>query len=231
MSNLLPSNFLTRSPHYRTLLSEGAEFIQYGDTCIVQNYADTEQERKSIEQLSVIDLCALPRIGFKGSSAIQWLTSIDIVIGDKNNAAYKQPNGMLVARLADSEVLLLNNIRSKTSECKIIELKQQQMSPAQVYSVPRYDSSAWFYITGKFAREMFAKICGIDLRAKNFPNNAIAQTSVARMNGIIIRDDVNEIPAFHLLFDSASTQYMWQCLKDAFQEFNGASVGYSSLEP
>ena len=84
-------------------------------------------------------------------------------------------------------------------------------------------------ITGEHSSDMFAKICGIDLRLKSFSNYSIAQTSIARINGIIIRNDINETPAFYLLFDGASTDYMWSCLKDAFVEFNGAPVGDSAL--
>ena len=80
-------------------------------------------------------------------------------------------------------------------------------------------------ITGEKASAMFAKICGIDLRAKSFDNHAIAQTSVARSNTIIIRDDLGAVPAYHMLGDSASAGYMWMCLNDAMEEFDGGPVG------
>ena len=51
------------------------------------------------------------------------------------------------------------------------------------YPVPRADSHCWFALSGLHAAEMFAKICGVDLRAHRFAEGAIAQTSVARMTG------------------------------------------------
>ena len=77
---------------------------------------------------------------------------------------------------------------------------------------------------------MFAKLCGVDLRVDHFPDLAIAQTSVARSNAIVIRDDLGATPTFHLLGDSASAAYMWDVLLDAMAEFEGAPVGLKALK-
>jgi sarcosine oxidase subunit gamma len=76
---------------------------------------------------------------------------------------------------------------------------------------------------------MFAKLCGVDLRPHKFPVNAIAQTSVARSVGIIIRADLGAVPAFHLLGDSASALYMLDCIEDAMEEYGGKPVGISAV--
>jgi sarcosine oxidase, subunit gamma len=89
------------------------------------------------------------------------------------------------------------------------------------YPVPRLHGSCWFRITGAQAPTLFAKICGVDLRVQKFPNHQIAQTSIARLNGVICRDDLGEEPSFHLLADSASSDYLMACLADAMAEFGG----------
>jgi sarcosine oxidase, subunit gamma len=76
---------------------------------------------------------------------------------------------------------------------------------------------------------MFAKICGVDLRASSFANHRIAQTSVARSNGIVIRSDLGGVPAYHLLGDSASASFVWRSVLDAMDEFGGAPVGLDAL--
>ncbi|QMU60360.1 MAG: sarcosine oxidase [Gammaproteobacteria bacterium] len=230
MSETHPNHFLIRSPHYRTLLAEGANFIEHRDVVLVDDYGNSaEEEAIQAKRLGIVDLTSFARSGFKGKQAIQWAKTQGLNIGETNNQAYLQENGALVARLADTEVLILNNINSGRNQCTPFEEEYDNIHPAKCYTVPRNDSSAWFMITGEHASEMFAKICGIDLRLNKFSNHSIAQTSIARINGIIIRNDINQTPAFYLLFDSASTGYMWSCLKDAFVEFNGAPVGDSAL--
>jgi sarcosine oxidase subunit gamma len=230
MSETHPTHFLIRSPHYRTLLAEGANFVEHHDVMLANDYGNSvEDEALKAQQLGLVDLTPIARTGFKGKQAVSWAKSQGLIVGEKNNQAYLQDNGALVARLADTEILILNNIHSKKNQCSPLEEEYEKNKPTKCYSVPRNNSSAWFMITGKFSSDLFAKICGIDLRLKSFPNHSIAQTSIARINGIIIRNDINNTAAFYLLFDSASTDYMWSCLKDAFVEFNGSPVGGSAL--
>ena len=68
-----------------------------------------------------------------------------------------------------------------------------------------------------------------DLRADRFANLHIAQTSVARTTTIVIRQDLGASVAFHLVFDSASAEYMWLCLDDAMAEFDGRFVGLAAV--
>jgi sarcosine oxidase subunit gamma len=76
---------------------------------------------------------------------------------------------------------------------------------------------------------MFAKICGVDLRPKHCPVGVIAQTSIAKMSGIIIRADLGNTLAYHLLADIASAEYLWMCLEDAISEYDGGIVGLAAL--
>jgi sarcosine oxidase subunit gamma len=97
------------------------------------------------------------------------------------------------------------------------------------YLVPRQDSHFRFMVTGRHAASAFAKICGVDLRPNTFEDLAIAQTSIAKSTAMVIRDDVGGTPAYHLLGDSASAGYMWDCLLDAMAEFGGRPVGLDAL--
>ncbi len=230
MSQINPSQFQIRCPHYRTLIAEGANFIEHRDVVLVNDYGKSpDEEATQAQQLGLIDLTSYARLGFKGKQAIQWAKSQGLNIGEQNNQAYLQNDGSLVARLADTEFLVLNNLQSRQNQCALLEEQYEINNPAKCYSVPRYNASSWLMITGKYSSEMFAKICGVDLRLKSFANLRVAQTSIARINGIIIRNDINQTPAFYLIFDSASIDYMWSCLKDAYAEFNGAPVGDKAL--
>jgi sarcosine oxidase subunit gamma len=97
------------------------------------------------------------------------------------------------------------------------------------FPLPRRDSHAWFLVSGGAAAAMFAKLCGVDLRPEKFPDLSVAQTSVARISAIVIRDDREGTLAYHLLTDSASAEYLWDCLLDAMTEFEGRPVGLAAV--
>ena len=96
-------------------------------------------------------------------------------------------------------------------------------TPIETSPVPRRDSHAWFAVGGPDARACLAKLCGVDLRQRVFTNGAVAQCFLASISAILIRDDA--IPAYHLLADSAAAGYLWDCLIDAMDEFDGGPSG------
>ena len=47
-----------------------------------------------------------------------------------------------------------------------------------------------------------AKLCAVDLRPDRFQNGSIAQTSVAKLNSVIIRQDIGNTLCVYLLCDA-----------------------------
>lgn len=64
-----------------------------------------------------------------------------------------------------------------------------------------------------------AKLCGVDLRFDKFSIGAVAQTSAARINVIVVNAETDGQPTFHILFDRCSLEYFTAALLDAMQEF------------
>jgi sarcosine oxidase subunit gamma len=95
--------------------------------------------------------------------------------------------------------------------------------------MPRGESHCWFTVTGEQAPAMLAKLCGVDLRPAKFAAGQIAQTSVAKINAIVIRCPAGEVVAYHLLADSASAEYFWTYLTDAMAEFEGKPIGLAAV--
>lgn len=220
---------LRRGFHYRDLVSAGARFEEIAGATVARAYGDDAgAEAGRTRTLGIADLSPLPRTGFKGPDTCPWLAGQNVQVGEASNRAYPCGAGSLAAKLAPTEVLLLGAIDGGDP---LPETLNDAWSEAagMCFPVPRRDASFWFLITGARATDMFAKICGIDLRPKSFDNHAIAQTSVARSNAIIIRDDIGTVPAFHMLGDSASAGYMWMCLLDAMEEFDGGPVGLEAV--
>ena len=234
LPKIIPHGFQRRSFIYRQTMAAGAEFVEINGAAIAANYGGApEIELDRASRMGLADLSVLPHTGFKGAGTVDWLTGQGLAIGGDSNVAYRQGGGEWVARLAPNEIFLLDGLAG--SGALIDRLNQAwswgQETPRRAigYPVPRQDSHAWFMVTGRSAPDMFAKICGVDLRLHKFPVGKIAQTSLAKMNGIVIRADLGQVPAFHLLADLASADYLWPAVLDAMQEFDGGPVGLTAL--
>lgn len=180
-------------------------------------------------RMGLADLSLAARSGFKGPGAMNWLAGQGLAIGDAANVAYPQANGLLVAKLAPTEALILDCLGGDGAGVDALERAWSLETAGGCYLLPRRDSHVWLRVAGDAAPAMFSKICAVDLRPARFSNHAIAQTSVARLNAIVVRDDLGATPAFHLLADSASADYLWRCLIDAMAEFGGVAVAEDAL--
>ena len=218
---------------YRTMLhrhhsQHGATFLA-NDRVIVNHYQATiEEEKEHLTKLALVDLTPLPRIGFKGADTPQWLEEQTITLPEKPNQAIRLLDQTMIARLSNNEFLLLSDIEQKANT--VNTLCQWQLQENKLcYLLLRQHSHCWFMLTGKHSINMMAKICGVDLSDAGFANHQVAQTSLARINSIVIKDTINHTTAFHILSDSTSAEYLWGCLNDAMVEFSGKNIGVGAF--
>jgi len=232
-----PTDQPRRSFVYRELLMAGARFAEEGGAAVATDFGEPAREEGAARRLGLADLSPLARIGFKGAGTVEWLAKRKVAVPPESNQAVGQDGGALAARLAPGEVLILGDLLGALAgeddlPARLAAAWAKAPMPPKTprgFPVPRADSHAWFLLTGADSPAMFAKICGVDLRPANFAAGCIAQTSIARLNGIVIRDDKGGLPAYHLLADSASAGYLWGCLRDAMAEFGGTPIGLRAV--
>jgi len=228
-ASLDPASLNRRVSLYRELQALGARFGEVnGAAAALALSDDTAAEAAQARTMAIADLTALRRGGYKGWTALDWLRGQGIPIGE-NNTTVAAPDGTRIARLADSEALILGGLDGRSTLLDKVEAGWSLTSAVGAYPVPRPETNFWFGIAGRHAAAMMAKICGVDLRPRRFAEGAVAQTSVARMTAIVIRRDLGGTLAYDMLADSASAAYMWRCLVDAMGEFGGRPVGLEAF--
>ena len=185
-----------------------------------------EQHRLGHEALTPLpacklaDLTDLPRVGFRGSHSAEYLRGRDFVLPDAPNRAVAQADGSYVARLSQNEYLLLGSPEDRGQRMADEEARWELDHQAN-FLLPRQDSHACFQLTGRDLSTTMAKLCGVDLSPQAFGPGAVAQTSAARVNVIVINSGSEQQASFHILCDRASKAYFHGALLDAMQEFSG----------
>lgn len=182
---------------------------------------------EQLKRAALIDLSSVPRTGFRGTAAAEHLASQGQAVPERPNQALASASGELTLRLSQKEFWLLGSLADQGG--KVEQVEAAQVPEQNCYSLFCRDSHAWMLLTGAHLSEIMAKVCGVDLRPEAFPVGSIAQTSVARVNAIVVNQPVAGIPAFSILCDSASAQYFWEAMLDAMLEFGGAAAGIEQL--
>jgi sarcosine oxidase, subunit gamma len=182
-------------------------------------------------QLSITDLSERPRLGFKGRGTLAAMQRRGIVVENRPNRAFQQADGSLCLVLAASEVFLLGARAADDSALAKLEADWRIEDGERAYPMPRRHSHAWFAIEGEAAPELLSKLCAVDFRPHRFDDLSIAQTSVARLNAIVLRADVEDRLTYHVLADSASAVYLLACLRDSAEEFGGSVMNAKVAMP
>jgi sarcosine oxidase subunit gamma len=221
-----PLAYPRRSFVYRRMLDIGMSFVGIGDASL----AERTRPAGSESRLELVDLSVVPRWGLKGRDASSWLNSRGATMPGADNRAEPQRDGSLIARLSPAEFLILSPVAGNCGLADAI-VHLPAAGEGACYPVPRRDSHCWFVSIGEKSPAMLAKLCAVDLAAHRFPMGQVAQTSVARVTAIIIRHDVERALAFHVLADSASAEYLWDCFIDAMNEFGGVLSGADAVRP
>jgi sarcosine oxidase subunit gamma len=231
--NVQPSTFTRRSFLYRKLASAGANFGAVAGAAVALDFGDPAGEAAAARRMGLADMSLLPHTGFKGAGVIDWLRGQGVEVSEQPNWAPTQAGGGLAVRQARAEVMILGDLSGDGGWPERLKAAWwAEPVPPRVprgFPMPRDETHAWLAVTGAHAATMFAKICGVDLRPRAFPQGRVAQTSIARLNGVIVRDDRGGVPLFHLLADCAAAEYLWDCLLDAMAEFDGRPVGLTAL--
>ncbi|GAA5002273.1 sarcosine oxidase [Acinetobacter puyangensis] len=204
---------------------ENIKSLNYKDFGRGKSFLDqASSSEKIIQQCALLDLTNLSRVGFRGIASADYLHDLGYQLPDVANTALAQDNDEWVARLSLTEYLLLGTLNDFGEHVASIE-KNWQVSEHANYLLPRQDSHAWFQISGRCIVDVMAKLCGVDLSHSVFSTGQVAQTSVARINAIIINVSSPDLAKFNILCDRASAVYLWQVLLDAIAEFDGQVIG------
>jgi len=172
---------------------------------------------------ALTDLTDVARVGFRGGDSAAYLQQRGYRLPLQPNQAARQDDGGWVARLSQTEYLLLGSLADEGARVAAAEAEWVQDAQRN-YLLPRQDSHAWLQLSGVHGSAVMAKLCGVDLRAEAFPVGAVAQTSAARINVIVVNVGSDERPALQLLFDRASLAYLREAMLDAMDEFDGGLI-------
>lgn len=146
--------------------------------------------------LQITDLTPLPRFGLKGPGAAEWFGAQGFELPQLNLSA--QQNGMTLLRLGVRDIMVLAD--PDAPQPTTVLVSRWQAAP-HGHSSWREEAWAWLRLTGPAAADVMSRLTAFDIRDSAFAADAIAQTRVAHMDMVLLRN----VAGFDLLFDIAST--------------------------
>ena len=85
-------------------------------------------------------------------------------------------------------------------------------------------------LAGTRSRDVLAKLTSLNTSEDRLPNLACAQANVAHVHTIVLREDLRNAPAYHLLVTRDYAESFWEALMHAGHEFSMQPFGMKALK-
>jgi glycine cleavage system aminomethyltransferase T len=107
------------------------------------------------------------------------------------------------------------------------EAKALDVTPP-VYVTDVTSVYAQFLLAGPRSRDVLRKLTSLNVTTLG--NLACGQANVAHVHGRVLRDDMGDIPAFHILVSREYGESVWDAILHAGHEFHITPFGLKALE-
>lgn len=189
--------------------------------------ADGDAGHGRVLDLAIADLTPIERLGFRGPQATQWLNGLGFAVEPSATRAYRHPDHHLVVTVGEGELLVLpplDPVARAIWDTATLPSDERLCRPT-----PRRDGSLWFRVTGRRAPQVIAALAGIDAAPALFPDLAVTPIEVMRHRGLLVRDDLGGLLAYHILFIRASASFLWTVVSNRIADMDGAAVNPEML--
>lgn len=102
--------------------------------------------------------------------------------------------------------------------------------PHPIYVTEVTSVYAQFMLAGPRCRDILSKLTSLSLSESSLPDLSCGQSSVAHVHAIILRQDLEGIPAYHLLASREYGESVWECILQAGHEFQLSPFGLQAQQ-
>lgn len=225
------------SPLHATHQTLGAQFVSIDGWQVPQAYTSPEGETAGgQERVGVADLSPCGKLTVRGEAARELLADVfglapsapGLVSPMAAPTETGQPvRGVSVARLTPDEFLIITPPGEDQEAAQAIE-ERRVAGGLFVSVVNQTPGLAGLLVVGPRGRDVLSKLCALPLSPDDFPNRRVAQSSLAKVRAILVRNDVGGLPAFELYFERPYAEYVWTSLVDAGGEFGVTPFGWKA---
>jgi glycine cleavage system aminomethyltransferase T len=85
-------------------------------------------------------------------------------------------------------------------------------------------------LAGPRGKDLLAKLTSLRLSGDALPSGACAQASVAHAHAIVLREDLTQTPAYHILISREYAESVWESILHAGHEYHLQPFGLKALE-
>jgi heterotetrameric sarcosine oxidase gamma subunit len=230
---------LRESPLYVVHQELGAQFVSMAGWYVPWVYTSPQDEIAVVQKgVGLADLSQLGKVSVRGDAARGLLAAFYALEatapGQASQVSVRDEidrplSGSHLAGLTADEFLVITP--PGNDEEATCYLDQHLRAGDLFVSVVNQTAGlAGLLVAGPDSREVLSKLCELPFGPGDFPNQRVAQTGLARVRIIVVRNDLAGLPAFELYFERPYAEYLWTSVLEAGREFGLLPFGWRARE-
>lgn len=215
------------------LLERGARMVDESGWQRPWAFGDSpEREADQVRRaVGVVDISPVSKLAIKGVAAeidqlLARLWPGDLV---RPLHALSIADGLRVCRLTADEALVLTQPAAREPTLAFIGDAVKSLSDACVHVIDVTSGQTGLRIVGPRARDVLRRGTALDVRSDAFPNLTLGQTAFARVQALVLRDDLADLPAFSIFCSRDYAQHVWEWLIEVGAPSDIAPFGLAAL--
>jgi glycine cleavage system aminomethyltransferase T len=207
---------IRQTPLYHKLEQSGASLVEHHGWRVPAYFTFAQKEAENLTNHAAL-------------SDVSWMVKLDLKgYGLKTPLRLKDAREWYLGREHYLATCLPDAEQSVLEQIQAVSAPQDLQLPPPVYVTAVTSVYAQFLLAGPQSRNVLRKLTS--LNAATLENLGCGQASVAHVPGIILREDLAEIPAYHLLVSREYGESVWDAILHAGHEFHLAPCGLKALE-
>jgi heterotetrameric sarcosine oxidase gamma subunit len=211
--------------------AHGARFELRQGAQVVLAYAGAQQERTTLQAgLGLVDRSVFAKLVLVGKgvpSLTETLLEDSPASGPRGVAVLAGPERELACRLTRDRLLLLAH---SPASARFAELLARQSGEEGLLAADTTAAYAWFELIGRDAGEVLRRLTSLDVSPAALPAGTCAETSLAKVQGLIVRPTEGRNQSIFLLVASDLGEYLWETLLAAGRRWAIAPVGLAARQ-
>ena len=219
---------------YHTQFAMGAVMATVDGWQLPIDYGDASQEEALLrETVGVSDISPVGKLRVVGAGAAEAVGTLiprlvglaPGAVGEVDSLSDGASGNLLAAWLTSDELLVLTT----TGQAQATMDVMPNLDAVCAHVVDITSGLCGVSIIGPASTRLLSRITDLDISPRVMPDLTCAQARFAEVQGLLLRRDVQIIPAYQLYAGREFGEYLWEALIDAATETGGGPVGTEAL--
>jgi 4-methylaminobutanoate oxidase (formaldehyde-forming) len=206
------------TPIYEIAKKLEAEFAELDGWQVAQRFG----QAADTAPVALSDQSHNGKIRIEGRAAGTMLDADELAVGESKAVEYGR-----IYRLRRD--LFFVSVAGDGGETAVTLTHQAANHPDLITVTDVTHGNAELWLIGPSSAELLSRLCGLDFHDSQFPNGAAKQSSLAKTTQLIIRRDLNDVPAYALIGGRSLAAYLWQTIMEAGQDLGIQPIGLEGL--